>query len=156
MKKILSLLLSVFILCTCMLTPAAATEINPNEQIAVETARGSFTARAINEEQDLGSDGYVVLKVEDVEPNQVRISQYTYRTNSTKLVVKIKGDYDVAIRIRLYNAATETQFSVKTVNISSSYSYVTFEPLTYADTYYFKFENLSQQKVTLSGTISAS
>lgn len=156
MKKYIALLLSLLLFCSCLVTPAAAAELKTDEQIAVETAEGMFFVRASKEEQNLGTNKHVDVSIKNVLPNQVRVTQYVYRTNSTNLYVKLKSDIETSIRVKVINYSTGVTFATAVLHVDpDSYATTTFGTFSYLDTYYLTFENTGIQTVNLSGYISA-
>lgn len=147
MKRFSALILALVIILSCLFIPAAATEI---PQIGQNIHMLSITS-----EQDLGTSDYISLTMSDFQPSTTLVTVHEYRTNSTRLVVKMKSDIDTVIKVRLFRADTDAEVAVVTLNVGSTYEYARFTNLSYEYLYYFKFDNLSQQKVNIEGRITA-
>lgn len=167
MKRILSLIMAVVIVASCMVTPAFAVEPASaviveygNEEIiiahsdAVDNATPMVTrARQVI---DLGTDGYISMTINNFNAGATHKTMFDYRTNSTKIKITMKSDIAVIVRVTLYDASTNSAINQTTVNVGTvSNTYVSFTNLIASKTYYIKYENVSQQNVNVSGRISA-
>lgn len=171
MKKFLSLVLSVLMLVTCMCTTAFAAEtvpgviveneaetIIPVDMLTVDDGNriANPMVRASSSNYDLGDDGSLSMTISDFLSGSTRQSNYNYKTNSTKIKITMKSDISVSVRVTLYDASTDKQVQQTTVTVGTIFNKsVTFTNLTSASRYYIKYENLGQQDVNISGTISA-
>lgn len=171
MKKFLSLVLSVLMLVTCMCTTAFAAEADPGVVVENEaetiipvdmlTVDGGNRAvnpmvRASSSNYDLGDDGSLSMTISNFLSGSTRQSDYNYKTNSTKIKITMKSDISISVRVTLYDASTDKQVQQTTVTVGTIFNKsVTFTNLTSASKYYIKYENLGQQDVNISGTISA-
>lgn len=171
MKKFLSLVLSVLMLVTCMCTTAFAAEavpgviveneaeiIVPTDKLTVDNGMhtGNPMSRASSSNYDLGEDGSLSMTINSFLSGSTRQSDYNYKTNSTKIKITMKSDISISVRVTLYDAATNKSIQQTTVTVGTLFNKsVTFTNLTSASKYYIKYENLGQQDVNISGTISA-
>ena len=67
----------------------------------------------------------------------------------------MKSDISVSVKVKLYDAATNSLLQETTTVGTVFNTPVTFSNLTSAKKYFIKYENLGQQDVNISGTISA-
>ena len=68
----------------------------------------------------------------------------------------MKSDISVSVKVKLYDAATNSLLQETTTTVGTVFNTtVTFSNLTSAKKYFIKYENLGQQDVDISGTISA-
>lgn len=68
----------------------------------------------------------------------------------------MKSDISVSVKVKLYDAATNSLLQETTTTVGTVFNTpVTFSNLTSAKKYFIKYENLGQQDVNISGTISA-
>lgn len=169
MKRIFTLMVAVLMLATCMVTPALAAENTPSvvveygdEEIiitdpyTIESASISNANVRAREVYDLGTNNSITLTISDFAANQTRRTEYNYKTNSTKIKVYMKSDIDISVKVTLYDASTDKALNQKTITVGNVLgTSTTFTNLTSASTYYLKFENLGQQDVEITGSISA-
>lgn len=167
MKKLFSFMLTLVMLVACLSSTAFADELTPTVTVGTETKavpvtdvrvieKGEGLLRAPSQEYDLGSNGSISLSIANFEAGQVRVTQYKYKTNSTKIKVSMKSDISISVKVTLYDASNDAQLQQTTVTVGTlTYKTVTFSNLSSAKRYYMKFENLGQQEVNITGSISA-
>lgn len=171
MKKFLSFVLSALMLVTCMCATAFAAEPVPGviledavafsltDTLHVDNSgnRTNPMMRASSSDYDLGEDGSVAMSISDFTSGSIRQSDYNYKTNSTKIKILMKSDISISMRVTLYDAATNKQVQQTTVTVGTFLGKgITFTNLTSSKKYFIKYENLGQQDVNITGTISAS
>lgn len=170
MKKMMALMLAFIMVTTCMISTAFAAEPTPEVSVSFEASaiiadsdvidagnrNESLPIRASSSDYDLGSDGSLGMTIKNFKAGTIRQSDYNYKTNSTKIKISMKSDISVSVKVKLYDAATNSllQETTKTVGTVLDTT-VTFSNLTSAKKYFIKYENLDQQDVDISGTISA-
>ena len=105
--------------------------------------------------QDLGTNGYVNLDWTVSSESSIR-SAYNYKTNSEKMVVKLKAAaQSTSVTLKCYNINGTEVFS-KTATVGTVFNTTfTISGLSYSNTYYFKLFNNDQHQETFSGKISA-
>lgn len=112
--------------------------------------------RAPSQEYDLGNDGSISLSIANFEAGQIRETLYKYKTNSTKIKVSMTSEVSISVKVALYDASNNPQLQQTTVTVGTLfYKTVTFSNLSSAKRYYMRFENLGQQEVNITGSISA-
>lgn len=105
--------------------------------------------------QDLGTNGYVTLDWTVSSESSIR-SAYNYKTNSEKMVVKLKAAaQSTSVTLKCYNINGTEVFS-QTATVGTVFNTTfTISGLSYSNTYYFKLFNNDQHQETFSGKISA-
>lgn len=96
------------------------------------------------------------MTISDFKAGYTRYSDYNYKTNSTEIKISMKSDISISVKVKLYNASTGKVVQETTVTVGTIFNKtVTFDNLSSANKYYISYENLGQQDVNISGTISA-
>ena len=101
MKKLFSFILTLVMLVACLGSTAFAEELTPEVTVGTEAMpalvtdtrvieKGERSLRAPSQEYDLGNNGSIGLSISNFETGQVRVTQYKYKTNSTKIKVSMK------------------------------------------------------------------
>ena len=104
---------------------------------------------------DLGTSGSINLTWSVTSESTIR-SEYNYKTNSEKMVVKMKADeQSTSVTLRCYDINGTVIFS-KSATVGTNFNTTfTITGLTYSNTYYFELSNNDQHKEHFTGTISA-
>lgn len=165
MKKIYGLILSLVMVCCVCVTPVQAAEKSDgyvfDETIYYDYESDDCTGTDASQmmratDYDLGDNGTKNLNIENFIPGTPRRSSFNYSTNSTQIRVKMKSDKTVSVRVSLYNKSSDALLSQYTVTVRQvTPTTVTFSGLTSASKYYIQYENLGQQTVHITGSISA-
>ena len=160
MKKLTSLLLIVCILATCLSVTAFAADadlpVTPKIEHTMPVSHSIFSVqRLIRTDYDLSSSGSIDLNIENFRPDTPRVSIHNYITNSKKITVSMTSDISCSVKVYLYNASNDTEEGCETISVGTVFSKsATFRPLNSTEKYYFRFENLGQQTVHITGSIS--
>jgi len=172
MKKALSLTLAAILLIALGSAPALAAQPtksashviveynapdppSPNESSVFDGAGSGAMRGASPSDYDLGTNGSLSMTITNFAPSSIRQSDYNYKTNSTKIKITMKSNIAISVRVTLYDASNDSQVQQTTVVVGTSNTAVTFTNLTYSKKYYIQYENLNQQQVNITGTISA-
>lgn len=171
MKKFIASLLSFALIFTMAAVPVSASTNETNviveyssdevagaseDTLLDNTNRGDALLRAASDsDYDLGDNNSLEMNISDFTAGSTRQSDYNYSTNTTKIKIKMSSDKSVSVRVTLYDSSNNSQIGQQTVTVPSFGSVsVTFTSLTSAKKYYIKYENLGQQTVNITGTIS--
>jgi hypothetical protein len=170
MKKFFALILTIVMLCSIAIVPAFATS-NTNVLIDYDAPFVATSGLAVDggersiipgialfasQDYDLGTNGSIALSIANFTNGSSRYSDYNYKTNSTKIKVTMKSDISISVRVTLYDYATDAQVAQDTVTVGTIFNTsITFTNLSYSKKYYIKWENLGQQQVNITGSISA-
>lgn len=104
----------------------------------------------------MGSNGSKTMTIKDFKAGSTRQSDYNYKTNSTKIKIAMKSDISISVRVKLYDASNDSLVLETTTTVGTVFNTtVTFSNLTSSKQYFIKYENLGQQDVNITGTISA-
>lgn len=179
MKKMLTLIMSVAMLVSLNITASAAESGQKSDDFVRDGVDVTVTyekdegqsdfvggfdcvgedaavvqSYAATETKDLGTDGSINLNWAVGSENNGR-SQYNYKTNSEQLKVKMKGDLETSVTLKLYNTSgAEVASKTETVGTFWNTTF-TFTNLSGATVYYFKIYNNDQHDAVFTGTISA-
>ena len=147
MKNLTSLLLIVCILATCLSVTAFAADadlpVTPKIEHTMPVSHSIFSVqRLIRTDYDLSSSGSIDLNIENFRPDTPRVSIHNYIISCS-------------VKVYLYNASNDTEEGCETISVGTVFSKsATFRPLNSTEKYYLRFENLGQQTVHITGSIS--
>ena len=167
MKRIMAFMLALVMVTTCMVSTVFAAEPTPDVSVSFESAAITADSEAIDaanqyalsvfraskSDYDLGSKA---MTIKDFKAGSTRQSDYNYKTNSTKIKIAMKSDISISVRVKLYDASNDSLVLETTTTVGTVFNTtVTFSNLTSSKQYFIKYENLGQQDVNITGTISA-
>ena len=170
MKRIMAFMLALVMVTTCMVSTVFAAEPTPDVSVSFESAASTADSEAIDaanqyalsvfraskSDYDLGSNGSKTMTIKDFKAGSTRQRDYNYKTNSTKIKIAMKSDISISVRVKLYDASNDSLVLETTTTVGTVFNTtVTFSNLTSSKQYFIKYENLGQQDVNITGTISA-
>lgn len=156
MKRLIALFAALAVIFSLGNSAFAAEQITPTEVMQSVDFAPRLPPGILRFDQivDLGTSGRESFRW-SVDANDYGYSKNEYKTNSTRLYLSITGDQTVSFRVTLYNITDPNNVTkvgepvVKTILKNSSTKW-SFSNLSHSQTYYFKFENLSN--VLMNGT----
>lgn len=159
MKKILSLFLCLITCFSLAISPAMACDYEPLGERKMEEGYvyGGFNENVpsmLNSRASVTnlSDGSVDVSV-TVLADSILNYNGTYKTNSGKIKIKLKGDLNVTIKVSIYDGDGARVF-VESKALGSLKKTWTYNGAIASETYTISFENVDQRDVKLTGTIS--
>lgn len=170
MRKFLAVVLSIILMFSMTVVPAYAAGLDSNviveyskDEIIIlsnndlqdNSNRGPSLIAASGSDFDLGDNNTVDMTISNFKAESTRQSDYNYSTNTTKIKIKMSSDKSISVRVTLYDSSNDTQIGQQTITVPSSGSVsVTFTNLTSSKKYYITYENVGQQTVNITGSIS--